>query len=530
MSDASSSHEAMPREPTPPELPPAVHSPLVRGKDIAVGLSLANLLHMRLWGEVLAVTTTESFYASTDNSDIIALMLNVLLLAAAFVGLNAWARRYGARGRRVAIAGFVFVIAMQFNAFGPILAPGVFTILDPWREGEYLTALAPVLGVLLIAAASFKWPQRALRLTVGAMLFLSPLALVLFGRGLLAIATVNPSETLAPQAPALAAADDSVPGPRVVVIVMDAMTRRLAIDERPEDVELPELDRLRAEGIDATRVDQADVQTKLAFPALLSGLDVSGAEPAAHDELDLTLDDSTELEWSEAPNLFEDAQALGGAAEVVGWYFPYCRMFPELDGCVTHAARVVGARGRETGFLGTMRDQAIALIPYVNLRRRQIAIVEAQREQVKQVLSRGGRGLVLLHLIQPHTPWIWDAERGDYSLTQFHPRHYFSNLALADVMLGEARRAMEANGTWDSSAVLLLSDHVTPYLPDEMKVREDRRVPFVLKLPGARQGVAYSRRLNAAVTYPLVRALLRREIRTPAAAVAWLDRHAIQVQ
>lgn len=87
---------------------------------------------------------------------------------------------------------------------------------------------------------------------------------------------------------------------------------------------------------------------------------------------------------------------------------------------------------------------------------------------------------------------------------------------------------MEANGTWDSSAVLLLSDHVTPYLPDEMKVAEDRRVPFILKLPGVSGGIAYGRRLNAAVTYPLVRALLRREIQTPAAAVAFLDRHALR--
>lgn len=416
-------------------------APRIRGKDIAIGFSLANLMHLRLWGEVLSVTTTDAFFSNADNSDILALMLNVLLLGSVFVGLNAYARRFGGRGRRVAIAGFVFVLAMQFNAFGPILAPGVFTIVDPWREGEYFDALAPLLGLLLIAAASLKWPQRALRLAVGGVLIVSPLALILFGRGLLALATVNPSTELAPEAPALSAASDSVPGPRVVVIVMDAMTRRLAIDERPEGLEMPELDRLRAEGIDATRVDQADVQTMLSFPALLSGLDVTNAEPSAHDELSLTLDDSTELEWSEAPNLFADAQSLGGTADVVGWYFPYCRMFPELDGCATHSARVIGARGRETEFLETMRDQAIALIPYVNLRWRQIAIVEEQREEVQEALAHGGRGIVLLHLIEPHTPWIWDAERGEYSLTQFQPEDYFGNLALADVMIGEARRA-----------------------------------------------------------------------------------------
>lgn len=499
---------------------------LIRGRDVAVGLSLSNLLHLRLWGEVLAVTTPGAFYSNTDNSDIVAVMVNVVLLAALFVGMNAFARRFGATGRRVAMAGFVFVIAMQFNAFGPILAPGVFTIVDPWREGKYLDALAPVLGLGLIAAASAKWPQRALRITVGLLMFLSPLTLVLFGRALLAIGTENPTETLAAEAPALGSPVDSQPGPRVVVIVMDAMTRRFAIDERPASLKMPELDRLRSESIDATRVDQADHQTKLSFPSLLSGLSVARAEPADEDELALTLDDSSRVEWSDAPNLFEDAKALGGVAVVAGWYFPYCRMFPELDGCATHSARVIGARGRSTPFLGTMRDQAFALIPYINLRRRQIAIVEAQRRELQQALATGGRGLVLLHLIEPHTPWIWDAERKEYTLTQFAPRHYFGNLALADVMIGEARRAMEANGTWDSSAVLLLSDHVVPYLPRSMKVADDRRVPFVLKLPGAKTGVVYDKPFSASVTYPLVRALLRGELTDHASALRWLDRNA----
>lgn len=498
----------------------------IRGKDVAVGLSLANLLHLRLWGEVLSVSTHDAFFSNADNSEILALMANVLLLAALFVGANALLRRFGAAGRRAAIAGLVLVLMFLLNGIGPVLAPGIFTVVDPWREGKYLDALLPVFALLAIAAASVKWPGPALRLTVGALLLVSPLTLIFLGRGVLALVRVNPSASLSAEAPALGAAVDSQPGPRVVLIVMDAMTRRLAIDARPASLKMPELDRLRAEGIDATQVEQADLQTMLAFPSILSGLDPARAEPSADDELRLTLEDSTEVAWSERPNLFADAQSLGGVAIVAGWYFPYCRMFPTLDGCATHSARVIGARGRATSFAETMRDQAFALLPYVNLRRRQIAIVSAQREDVKRALDMGGKGLVLLHLIEPHTPWIWDAERGSYSLTQFAPTHYFDNLALADLMIGEVRRAMEANGTWDSAALLLLSDHVTPYLPASMKGASDRRVPFVLKLPGAREGAVYDRPLNASVAYPLVRALLRGEIATGAEAMAWLDREA----
>jgi membrane-anchored protein YejM (alkaline phosphatase superfamily) len=195
-----------------------------------------------------------------------------------------------------------------------------------------------------------------------------------------------------------------------------------------------------------------------------------------------------------------------------------------LDGFATHAARVIGSRGRTTSFAVTMRDQAIALIPYVNLRRRQIAIVEAQRDEMQRAVVQGGRGLIWLHLVQPHTPWIWDPATDSYTMTQFHPRGYFGNLALADVMLGEVRSALEASGDWNSTAVLIVSDHVTPYLPDYMKDVSDERVPFVLKLPGSLSGMTYDRPMDASVTYPLVRALLRGELRTNEEAAAWLNR------
>lgn len=496
----------------------------VRGKDIAIAISLANLLHLRLWGEVLAVTTPDAFYSSTDNSDIWALMLNILLLAGIFLGANAALRRYVANGRAWVVAGFVGVLLVQVNAFGPILAPGIFTVIDPWRDRKYIDAFAPVFGLLMITGLCVKWPSQVLRAVLGLVLFLSPMVLVMYGRGLLAVARVNPSVTLASTAPRIGAPLDSIAGPRVVVIVFDAMTRRLAIEARPSTLAMPEFDRFRAEGLEATHVRQAGVNTGISVPTLLSGLDVRAAKAVSRNELELTLSDSSRVPWSTQPTLFDDAKSLGGVALVAGWYFPYCRMFTALDGCSTHAARVIGARGRTTSFAVTMRDQAIALIPYVNLRRRQIAIVEAQRREMQHAVVQGGRGLIWLHLVQPHTPWIWDAAAKRYTLTQFHPDGYFGNLALADEMLGEVRRAMEASGDWESTAVLILSDHVTPYLPDYLKDVSDERVPFVLKLPGAQTGLTYDRPLNASVTYPLVRALLRGEIPNNEAAAAWLTR------
>lgn len=493
------------------------------GRDAALAISLANLLHLRLWGEVLAVASPEAYFSSVANTDVAAVMLNILLLAAIFLGLVTVARRFGTAGRRVIVGGFALVLVMQFNAFGPLLAPGIFTVIDPWKDQKYLDALAPVTALALIALAARRWPAGTLRVARGGVLVLAPLALLLYGRGLLAILHVNPTEALAARVPAVGTPTDSAPGPRVVLLLMDAMSRRLAFEARPSDLELPELDRLRAEALDATNVEQAGWVTKVSVPEILSGVPVRDSRPVGPSELELTLDDGSVQPWSTAPNLLKDAKAAGGVAIVAGWYHPYCRMFTYLDGCASYPARTVGARGRHSTFAETMLDQALALVPYLNLRRRQIDIVEEQRQDLPMAAVQGGRGLVFLHVIVPHTPWIWDEEVEDYTLTSYGPDGYFGNLALADAMLGEIREAMEEAGQWERSAVVLVSDHVMRYRPDYLNEPEDLRVPLIVKLPESTAGAVYDRPLTAGITHQLVEALLRGDIATNDALVAWFD-------
>ncbi len=495
----------------------------IRGKDVAVALSLANLCYLRLWVEVLGVTSTEAYFLSVANSDVAALMVNVLLLAAIFLGLAWFARGYGRGGRIAMVTGFVLVLAVQLNSLGPELAPGVLAVIDRWRNGLYLEALAPVAFLLVIAAAAYRWPRRALAITVGTVYVLTPFVAVTFIRGLWILLVVDPSNALAPEAPPIGTPVATVEGPRVVVIVMDALGRRHAVEDRPEGFVLPELDRLRAISLDATQVEQIGRATKISVPAMLSGLRVTDSHPVSADELLLTIDSSTTQPWSTAPSLLRDAQALGGVAIVAGWYHPYCRLFPTLDGCSTYPTRTIGSRGRSTGFLRAVVEQQRALTPYASLRWRQVEIVRSQHDDAVEAVTQGGRGLIFLHMVLPHTPWIWDDEEGGFTVTRFDNDGYYGNMELMDRFLGDLRHAMEATGKWDSTAVLLLSDHVMRYRPAYLDEPVDHRVPFILKMPGATEGLVYDRPFSAMVTYDLVELLLRGELHSVHAAAAWLD-------
>lgn len=500
--------------------------PSIRGRDLLIGLSLANLWFIRLWGEVLAVAGPDAYFSSIHNADIYALMLNVLLLGGAFALGATWLRTRGRVGRRVMVTAFTLVLLAQLNQLGPELNPGVLSLVDPWKSGKYVDVLVPLLVVGALVAACVRWPQRALRLAVGFVLVLSPFVAVTFGRAALILLQVDPSDALAAKAPSVETDIPKRAGPRVVLIVLDAMGRRHAIDARPDSIEMPALDRLRAEALDASQVTQIGRQTKISVPGMLSGLEVETSEPEGADELLLTLEDGSTVPWSETDHLIAEAQSLGGVGVIAGWYHPYCRIFDHSDACETYPARTVGSRARETGFWRAVAEQQMALVPYLSLRLRQVEIVETQREDLAQAAVLGERGFVFLHVIAPHTPWIWDHEEQDYTLTEFSPDGMFFNLELADVMLGEIRAAMERAGQWDSTAVIVTSDHVAQYRPRWIEEPDDTRVPFIVKLPGANGGVTYDRALDGIVVHDLASALLRDEITDYASLVAWLDAHA----
>lgn len=498
-------------------------------RDVAIALSLANLCYVRVWAELFVASTREAYFMSVGNVDFLAAAINVLLLAAVFLVAVAIARGFGRPGRVAIIAGFFGLLVFEASGIGPELFPGVLALLERWKDGQHLEVIAIVAALLVPIGAAIRWPAKALAWTTGAIQMFAPFVAVTFGRALWIVLTTDPGETLAAKAPRIDAPVESADGPRVVLMVWDALGRRHSIDARPDWLELPELDRLRAESIDATQVTQAGTKTKTSIPMFLSGVPVTDSNPADVNDLMLTIGSGAEARqerWSKMPNLFRDAQAMGGVAVVSGWYHPYCRMFPELDACSTYPTRIVGSHGQNTGLVETILDQQTAILPYVNLRIRHIDVHERQKNDALTAVRQGGKGFVFLHMIDPHMPYIYDARSESMTVFNFKHDGYYDNIALMDRVLGELRREMEASGKWKDTAVIFTADHVLRHRPKRLQEPPDKRVPFVLKMPGQERGLVYDRPFNAFVTHDLVQALLKGELRTPEDAIAWLDAHA----
>lgn len=495
---------------------------LVSGRDFLIAIPLANLCYLRLWAEIFCIGRPDAYFLKDSRVDVIAVAVNVLLLGSAFVLAAVVVRAAIPKHARVVLGvGLGLVIAMQANWFGPLSEPAALALLREWGQGRYwpmLLVLALLAGI--VGLVSWK-PRPALKVAIVVLQISAPFVLVTFMRAATILMTAEfPEEgKFAPPIAELPAP----PGPRMVLVVFDGMGRDAAIDLRPADLALPEFDRLRLESIDATQATQPGSHTRRSIPALVSGVVSSSTSPLSPRDVAITSEIGGTKPWSELPNLFRETRERGGNALAVGWGLPYCRQFADdLSGCGWYATYTGGSVDAERPFSQVLPAQMTSLIPYAD---RAIGHAAAHRRIVadaKRAVAMPGAGFTLIHVNVPHEPYIYDRVKGEITVWNRFADAYWDNLALMDRVLGELRRTMEETGTWDSSTVLVTSDHSSKKAKHLTKT-SDTQVPWVLKLAGQKEGAVYEQPFHAVLSYELARGVLAGEITEPAQAIAFLD-------
>ena len=131
----------------------------------------------------------------------------------------------------------------------------------------------------------------------------------------------------------------------------------------------------------------------------------------------------------------------------------------------------------------------------------------------------------------PHEPGIYDRARSDFSIRAAAGDPYAHNLALADRSLGQLRAAVDAAGLTTRTTVMVFGDHGRRSHADGESIA-DPRVPFLVKLAGQSQGVAYSTPVDLLRVHDLTLEILRAgSARQINSAGGWTDiaSHAIPI-
>lgn len=482
---------------------------------------------------------------------LIAQILDVCVLAVVVFGLMLL---IGARSRplrRFGIAGTAIACFFAFYAVQRFLTDS----LREWKPEQHWTVLKIAAAcVLLVFAVPYR--RRLLGVGIAVLTILSAVFFVLALNGSWRYET-NDLHGVKDQTPA-----PLLPGtqdrPHFVWIIFDELDDRILFDVRPARVQLPEFDRFRAESLYG-KAQAPSTDTLWAMPSFILERRVVQVGLSTNR---LQVQFSKGGQWVNArtpPNVFRDARAAGLNSGFTGWFHPYCRIFgSDLSDCswmsfggpvvrvekylrgwplLQQAAYVVNwqARWSVPRLIEPLHWAAPEPDEARIWREQQIEAMQYIVPQGLRLLRNPELNLVFIHIPTPHPAGIWDTQAQTFTLGN---SDYVDNLALADRTLGQIRRAMEQDGTWDSSTVLVSADH--PYrtgmwkdsvlwTAEMARLTESRYhiyVPFLLKLRSQRAEVDYKRDFNNVLSADLALQVLKGQLQSPAKVVTWLNDHA----
>lgn len=397
--------------------------------------------------------------------------------------------------------------------------------------GDYRLPLLSIAGVLLVLAFGL-WPVKVFPWAMYGLLIFSPFVLVTTAEAGWRAIRYDPAAFLDKTTVAPIPSDPS--SPRVVWLVFDTMDQRLIFEDRAASLRLPEMDHLRGVSVYASRAYPPAGSTLGSIPSLILGKKVVAKRPAGPGDL-LVSDNGTaaDASWAGQANVFSRVRALGLNSAAFGWYHPYCRaLAADLTQCHwVEFEEWVNVTGRT--FAQSLLNQLgmIVYLPHAQ----SLAMEERVRrrnELVSAALATVGDKsiqLLFLHLHGAHVPYVYNRFESQFITTDpegygYNPQHYMDGLALADRSLGRVRRTLEEAHAWDTTTVLLSSDHW--YRESQaLDGKTDKRVPFLLKMAGQTAPVRFDTPFNTSLTQGLVVAILRKEVVSPRDALAWLELH-----
>lgn len=496
--------------------------------DLIVSLSIANLAFIKLWLKILPYNAGSNFFLpfSPVNS-YIAAMLNVIIwggllfvlirvckagrlfpwLVLSVCSMTCLVVAYGVGASFISVAKFVFIFGGQ-SAHLLTIACWSFALSCLYLQVRYRQWLARHYAVLPVLFA--------------------PYLLVTFGHSFEAIAKVEPSAHFRPHAHEPAEPLGNALHGNVVWIIFDETDYRLCFEKRPPFLSLPAFDSFRRTSLSATAAYSPNDNTQTSLPSLLTGIPLARTVPAAAGRLDLihavTL---TRSDFSSQDTIFKEVKRRGGSTALLGWFLPYSRSLPDVDLCHDYPRYNFYTSDSLLDVLLTQCKEVVDMrfLPFGNtmLGDNQIQIVQTMGADVSAALKNHDLSFMFLHYSVPHSPNIYGLRSGTFGFNRNKREGYFGNVALADRCLGELRRGMQDKGIWDSSLIVISSDHHWRTNTYDAKI-DKQHVPFMVKFPHQQRAFTYGGRFNTILTKALILAIMDKKIQSPEQAASFLDR------
>ncbi len=499
-----------------------------RRRDLIISLSLANILFLRVWRELLFASHIDSYWMPLYGPPTyFAVLLNITWITIILYFVARFVRKVD-KPALTLVGRLSFLLLLLFpleffRKFGIKQSTLNFALDYPFLACVFCLFVVLLVGYILVARL-----KATTHVVASVLVALSPFAAITIPRatyhGVTAICEDENSKNN-PQV-AISKIDRSINRPRIIWLLFDELDSRIAFSERPDDISLPSFDRFQSECITALDGASHGQSTLRAIPSFLTGKLVTEISFPNGNDLNLRFCGKEELpfvSFGKTPTLFSDVLERGGENAVVGMYHPYERIFVEQAGYRSAYSMNTYTTKESGSVLNSMVAQILGITPLF-ARINGIKMYEGILRECVAVTTNPRYDLVFAHISVPHGPHVFDREKGSFTLVNFSPDGYLDSLVLADQFLNTVRQGLENEGMWDDSVVLITSDHELRQVEFGDKKRV-QKTPFLIKMPMQKTPYTFPHPISPKViARNLLVGVLDGEVKTPDDVLLWLDR------
>jgi hypothetical protein len=294
----------------------------------------------------------------------------------------------------------------------------------------------------------------------------------------------------------------------------------------PRSPPVPALANLSERGVSATQAYSPARDTEMSLPALLSGYPPAGLNLDSSGRFWIRTRTAGVRQFQEADSVFGRLPEGPSGAAILGFFHPYCKLFPSVSPCIAQPYDNVGRWYDGVIDSGDLIiDKAASLPGIQSLVPNRILsefdfmyrISEEQIDQLPRFLNLQDKSLIFLHINLPHLPAYYAERALNYAAMGDDNESYRRNLRLVDQLIVTTVASLEQHSNTSDILLIISSDHWFRAASPRMV----QRIPWIAWHVGEAQHTDLKLPINTVHTADLVVDFLNQRVTNQVDIAKW---------
>jgi hypothetical protein len=520
---------------------------LEKFKSFLLCFSLANLLSIPAWQKLFSPDYAYRLYMDLPSQDLGAFNYFITILmtmgAVFLLGFSFFIGFHWIDSRQSKISRCLKNLAIVSLSLWMLNIVRYQTVVSAqWMQEHYLMTSLLSIALILLLICIYRYQDRFFQIVKTALLITSPFVLVTYFMAFDRAQHVYHYHNVSyPVAGTLV--DSPRTHSKIIWIIFDELDLRIAFENRDENLSLPELDKFKDQSVFASNAYGGGHWTMVSVPSMLYGQNFVTVKPLSDSTLQLQNKNEIIHCSNELKSIFQSMREKNCNSAIAGCFHPYLRLFGGyLASCNSNwNNQKNGAWPSFAQIWKNLWDSFPGFRQLYCSSSQEEAILSAEiytqtHTEFLDALKNPHIHFAFAHYLLPHPPAFYHAREERFCSAA--ESDYSGNLVLLDKTLSQIRQTLENIDEWESSTIVIVSDHgLRPTSQHCLSERDlaiisgdfDERVPLMIKMPFQQQELMYDRPVNTTAICGLLLGVAENQLKTAEDVANWLDVYPVKV-